>query len=84
MRSKPGIGFKLWTAFLSVTFALILFPNIVGRNGIWMSLFYTGLGVGFIWLLYFGIGRFLEWAVSEELRRRSRQHHEDQETKKEE
>ena len=78
MTAKPGIGFKIWTAFLSLAFALLLFPNIVGRHGVGMSLFYVGLGVGFIWLLYFAIGRFLEWAVSEELKRRSRKHHEDQ------
>ncbi len=78
MRVKPGIGFKIWTIFLSLAFALLLFPTIVGRLGVGMSILYTGLGVGFIWFLYFAIGRFLEWAVSEELKRRSRQHHEDQ------
>ena len=77
MVAKPGIGFKIWTAVLSVTFALFLFPNIVGRHGIIMSLFYTGLGVGVIWLVYFGIGRFIEWAVSEELKRRSREKQKD-------
>ena len=28
-----------------------------------MSLVYTGLGVGFIWLAFFGIGQFVTWAV---------------------
>ncbi len=70
MTARPGIGFKIWTAFLSVTFALLLFPTIVGRQGVLMSLVYVGLGVGFIWLVYFGIGRLLEWAVSEELKRK--------------
>jgi hypothetical protein len=68
--AKPGTGFKVWTAVLSLTFALLFFPTIVGRHGVMMTLLYTGLGVGFIWLLYFGIGRFLEWAVSEDLKRR--------------
>ncbi len=73
MTAKPRNGFKLWAAFLSATFALLLLPNIVGRHGVWMSLFYTGLGVGFIWLLYFAVGRFIDWRVSEELKRRSRE-----------
>ena len=68
--SRAHWGFKVWTAFLSVTFAVLLFPNIVHLHGVAMSLFYTGLGVGFIWFLYFAVGRFLEWAVAEELRRR--------------
>jgi asparagine N-glycosylation enzyme membrane subunit Stt3 len=75
--AKPRNGFKLWAAFLSATFALLLFPNIVGRHGVWMSLFYTGLGVGFIWLLYFAVGRFIDWAVSEELKRQSREKQKD-------
>jgi hypothetical protein len=72
MTAKPGTGFKVWTAVLSLTFALLLFPAIVGRHGVVMALLYTGLGVGLIWLLYFGIGRFFEWAISEKLKRRSR------------
>jgi hypothetical protein len=56
--------------FLSVAFALLLFPAIVDEHGAAMSLVYTGLGVGFIWFLYFAVGRFLDHAVAEELRRR--------------
>ena len=83
MGAKPGIGFKIWTVFLSVTFALLLFPNIVNRQGVVMSLFYTGLGVGVIWLAYFGIGRFIEWAVSEELKKKSRAKRKDMSTSQE-
>ncbi len=60
--------FKIWTAILSIVFAGLLFPNIVDIHGPFLSLVYTGLGVGFIWLLYFGIGQFIQWAVSEELK----------------
>ncbi len=63
-------GARLWVTFLSVTFAVLLFPNIIHLHGVAMSLFYTGLGVGFIWFLYFAVGRFLKWEVAEELRRR--------------
>ena len=75
MATKPGTGLKIWTVVLSLAFAVLLFPNIVGRSGVWMSVFYTGLGVGLIWLLYYAIGRLIDRAVSEELKRRSRKEH---------
>ena len=50
----------------------MLFPSIVGRYGVWTSLGITALAVGVIWLMCFAIGHFIEWAVSEELKRRSR------------
>ena len=75
--SKPGLGFKIWTAFLSVFVAVMLFPNIVGRHGVWKSLLITALAVGAIWLIYFAISRFIEWEVAKELRRKSMKSSED-------
>jgi len=70
MTAKPGIGFKIWTAILSVFVAVMLYPNLVGRRGVWTSLLITALAVGAIWLMYFIIGRVINWAVSEELKKR--------------
>ena len=72
MTAKQNLGFKIWTAFLSVFVAVMLFPNIVGRRGVWASLLITVLAVGAIWLMYFAISRFIEWEVSKELKRKSR------------
>lgn len=41
----------------SVTFALLLFPEIVGVYGVPKSLLFVGVGVGCIWLFYFLLGR---------------------------
>jgi len=49
------IGKVLATVF-SVTFAVLLFPTIVGHYGVAKSLMFTMLGVGFIWLVYFLLG----------------------------
>jgi len=70
MTAKPGLGFKIWTASLSVLVAVMLFPNIVGRHGVWKSLLITALAVGAIWLMYFVISRLISWAVSEDLKKR--------------
>jgi hypothetical protein len=70
MTAKPGIGFKIWTAIFSVFVAVMLFPNIVGKHGVWKSLLTTALAVGAIWLMYFVISRLINWAVSEELKKR--------------
>ena len=70
MTAKPGLGFKIWTASLSVLVTVMLFPNIVGRHGVWKSLLITALAVGAIWLMYFVISRVINWAVSEELKKR--------------
>jgi hypothetical protein len=70
MTAKPGLGFKIWTASLSVFVAVMLFPNIVGRHGVWKSLLITALAVGAIWMMYFVISRLINWAVSEELKKR--------------
>ncbi len=71
--AKPGFGFKVWTAALSVFVALMLFPNIVRKQGVGKSLVITVLAVGAIWLMYFVIGRVIDQAVSEELKRKSRE-----------
>lgn len=71
MSAQPAKIFKVWTALLSIIFAVMLFPNIIDRHGFWMSLLYTGLGVGVIWLAYFGIGQLLQWIVSKELEERN-------------
>lgn len=70
MMARPGIGFKIWTAILSVFVAVMLFPNIVGKHGVWKSLLTTALAVGVIWLMYLVISRLINWAVSEELKKR--------------
>jgi hypothetical protein len=72
MAAKPGIGFKIWTASLSVFVAVMLFPNIVGRHGVWKSLLITALAVGAIWLMYLVIGRLINGAIAKELKRRGR------------
>jgi len=72
MTAKFGLGFKIWTAILSVFVAVMLYPNIVGRHGTGKSLLITALAVGAIWLMYFVIGRVIDWVVSEELKRRAR------------
>lgn len=74
MSIKPAKIFIVWTSLLSVTFAALLLPNIVDKYGILLSLFYTSLGVSVIWLVYFGIGKFIEWAVDEEIKQKSHNH----------
>jgi hypothetical protein len=69
--SKPDLGFKIWTAFLSAFVALMLF--IFGKFSFWKFLPIAALAVGAIWLMYFVIGRVINWAVSEELKRKGGQ-----------
>jgi hypothetical protein len=69
--ARPITVFKVWTILLSVVFGLLLFPNIVDKHGLWLSLFFTVAGIGVIWLAYFGIGQFINWAVSKEIKRRN-------------
>jgi len=71
MSAKPPTVFKVLTALLSIIFAGVLFPTIVDRHGLWMSLLYTSLGIGVIWLAYFGIGQLLDWLFSKELEKRN-------------
>ena len=55
MNSLHNTG-KILASFLSVVFAALLYPNIVEVHGVLKSGFYTLLGVGFIWLVYFLLG----------------------------
>ena len=71
MTARPGLGFKIWTAALSVFVTAMLFPNIVGRHGVVKSLAITALVVGAIWLMYFVFGRVINGAVAKELKRKS-------------
>ena len=71
MAVRPGSGFRIWTAALSVFVAVLLYPNIVGRHGVARSLLITTLAVGAIWLMYFVIGRVINGAVAKELKRKS-------------
>ena len=75
--AKPGFGFRIWTAGLSVFVAVMLYPNIVGKHGFYKSVVITALAVGAIWLMYFVIGKLINWAVSEELKRKSRERKDD-------
>jgi hypothetical protein len=71
MPAKPGLGFKIWTAALSVFVAAMLFPNIVHKHGAAKSLAITALAVGVIWLMYFVLGLVINDAVARELKRKS-------------
>jgi len=71
MTAKPGIGFKVWTAFLSVFVAVMLFPNIIRKHGPVKSLLITALAVGAIWLMYAVVGRAINGAVANELKRKA-------------
>lgn len=71
MPAKPGIGFKAWTAALSVFAAVMLFLNVIRKHGPVESLLFTVLAVAVIWLMYFVIGRIINGAVAKELKRRS-------------
>ena len=73
MKARPGLGFKVWTAFLSVFVAVILYPSIVGKHGVAKSLLITALAIAAIWLMYVVIGRVLNGVVAKELKRRSRE-----------
>ncbi len=70
--AKPDVGFKIWTAALSVFVAVMLYPNIVPKHGVGKSLLITGLAVGALWLMYIAIGRVINWAVAEELKKMNR------------
>ena len=67
---KTRLGFKIWTAFLSVFVASALFPSIVGRHGVKKSLLITFMAVGAIWGMYCAVGALIGWAVADELKRR--------------
>jgi hypothetical protein len=69
--AKPELGFKIWTAFLSVFVTAMLF--IFGKLGFWKSLLIAAIAVGAIWMMYFVIGHLISRAVSEELKKRSQE-----------
>jgi hypothetical protein len=68
--AKLDLGFKIWTAFLSVFVTLMLF--VFGKHSFWKSLLIAAIAVGAIWMMYFIIGQVISRAVSEELKRKSR------------
>ena len=70
MSGKSPKIFKIWTAILSIVFAVLLFPNILDKHGLWMSMLYTAMGIGVIWMAYYGIGRFIDWIVDKEINKR--------------
>jgi hypothetical protein len=72
---KPGLGFKIWTAALSVFVTLMLF--IFGKHSFWKSLLIAAIAVGAIWMMYFVIGQVISRAVSEELKKKSREKQDD-------
>jgi hypothetical protein len=82
MAKKQRNGFKIWTILLSVFVAVLLFPAIVGRQGIARSLPITALAVGAIWFMYLGVGKFIEYAMSEELKKRSAKRSQNRPTEK--
>lgn len=66
--AKPDLGFKIWTAFLSVFVTLMLF--IFGKHSFWKSLLVAAVAVGAIWMMYFVISQVISRAVSEELKKK--------------
>lgn len=56
MSNLRSIATILATIF-SVTFAVLLFPEIVGHHGALRAAAFVLLGVGVIWLFYFTLGR---------------------------
>ncbi len=82
MTAKQDLGFKIWTAILSVFIAVMLFPNIVAKHGVGKSLLITAVAAGVPWLMHFAISRFIEWEVLKELKRKSRPSRDKTEEKK--
>lgn len=72
MTARQKLGFQIWTAVLSVFMAVALFPSIIGKHGVWISLLITALAVGAIWMMYFIIGRLIDWLVLDELKRKGK------------
>lgn len=73
--AKPAAVFKVWTILLSAVFGVLLFTNILDKQGFWRSLFFTALGISVIWMMYFAIGKLIDWVVSEELKRMKKKGH---------
>ena len=62
----------IWTLLLSVTFSILLFPVLLSDRGLSPALFFTSIGILFIWILYFTVGSFIDWAVREEIKEKER------------
>lgn len=58
---------------VSAIFAVLLFPVILPQHGLFMALVYTGLGMGFINIAFFGVGRLTTSIVEEEAKKRVHQ-----------
>jgi hypothetical protein len=46
---------------------------IFGKHSFWKSLLTAAIAVGAIWMIYYVTGQVISWAVSEELKKRSRE-----------
>lgn len=46
-------GYRLVVFFISCLFAVLLFVAIVDIHGVAKSLFFVGLGVAVIWIIYY-------------------------------
>jgi len=73
--AKPATVFRVWTILLSTVFGVLLFTNILDKYGFWRSLFFTAIGISFIWMMYFALGKLIDWVVSEELKRMNKKGH---------
>lgn len=62
----------IWTVLLSITFTVLIFPILLSDRGLSPALFFTSIGILFIWILYFMVGSFIDWAVKEELKGKNR------------
>jgi hypothetical protein len=62
---------------LSVLFAVLLFPSIIGIHGVAKSLGFTLLGVYVIWIMFFLWSWVISSIVEDEIRRRTadKNHH---------
>ncbi len=72
MPAKHETFFKGLATFLSLVFAGLLLPTIIPIHGLVLSLVYTGLGVGFIWFAFYGIGQYVTWAVQQEINKKNK------------
>jgi len=68
MTRTPRIAI-IWTVFLSITFGVLLMPEVMEYHGFFRSLALTLTGVGVIWLAFFGV-RSLVLHLSDDARRR--------------
>jgi len=64
--TRPHKAATIWTIFLSVTFAVLLFPVLLSDLGLLPAVLFTLLGMTIIWIIYFAVGGGISWAVQEE------------------